>query len=129
MEGSSFSGPASSAPRPRPWPCSWLLTRPGQHSPGRRLLKHAPWRLRCPELDEFLRPLRVDAKLVHQLSREFGANFQQLAAESTDQFLATPISESVLRPRAGKSTAGKSPPPSSLPETEALPRANACLPI
>ncbi len=49
-------------------------------------------------IDEFLKPLRVNSDLLYQLSQEFTANFKHLAAESTDQFLPTPISESLLRP-------------------------------
>jgi hypothetical protein len=46
----------------------------------------------------FLEPLHVDVDTIHRLSREFTANFEELAAASEDQFLATPISESLLRP-------------------------------
>ena len=52
-------------------------------------------------LDEFLRPLRVDNDIIRTLSREFVQNFRQLSAESLDQFLPTPISESILRPITG----------------------------
>ncbi len=47
---------------------------------------------------EFLKPLHVDADIVVRLSRELRSTFLQLAAESTNQFLPTPISESMLRP-------------------------------
>jgi hypothetical protein len=49
-------------------------------------------------LDRFLEPLHVDLDKIHQLSERFFKNFDRLAAESTSQFLATPISESILRP-------------------------------
>ncbi len=58
------------------------------------------------EVDEFLRPLRVDPGLLHKLSREFVSNFTHLAAKSTNQFLPTPISEPVLRP-AGRKDDGR----------------------
>ncbi|KAM4056769.1 hexokinase domain-containing protein [Hirsutella rhossiliensis] len=51
-------------------------------------------------LDDFLDPLRIDLDRCHHLSRLFLANFAHLAAESRDQFLPTPISESILRPVA-----------------------------
>lgn len=51
-------------------------------------------------LDEFLKPLRIDLDLCHQLSNRFLDNFTYLAAQSPDQFLPTPISESILRPIA-----------------------------
>ncbi|KAL2177632.1 uncharacterized protein P884DRAFT_199753 [Thermothelomyces heterothallicus CBS 202.75] len=51
-----------------------------------------------PSLDDFLRPLAVDLETVLKLSRELESTFGQLSAESSDQFLPTPISESVLRP-------------------------------
>lgn len=54
-----------------------------------------------PDIEEFLRPLRIDATLAHQLSLELCKTFQRLAAESLNQFLPTPISESILRPTAG----------------------------
>jgi len=59
-----------------------------------------------PGLDQFLRPLHITSDLVLRLSREFATNFRHLAAESTDQFLSTPISESVLRP-AGRNDEGR----------------------
>lgn len=49
-------------------------------------------------LDQFLKPLHVDVDKIHQLSQRFLVNFERLSAESTSQFLATPISESILRP-------------------------------
>lgn len=51
--------------------------------------------------DDFLRPLHIDAATVQELSRELCEAFKRLAAESPDQFLPTPITESVLRPTAG----------------------------
>ncbi|PFH61562.1 hypothetical protein XA68_16985 [Ophiocordyceps unilateralis] len=50
-------------------------------------------------VDDFLRPLRLDATLRLDLCRRFVTNFSHLAAAaSPDQFLPTPISESILRP-------------------------------
>ncbi len=57
-------------------------------------------------LRAFLQPLHVDASLVRQLAREFHACFAHLAANSQDQFLGTPISESILKPIA-RSEAGQ----------------------
>ena len=51
-------------------------------------------------LDEFLRPLAIDSQTVLELSRELEMTFRRLSAESPDQFLPTPISESMLRPAA-----------------------------
>ncbi|RCI09586.1 hypothetical protein L249_4121, partial [Ophiocordyceps polyrhachis-furcata BCC 54312] len=52
-----------------------------------------------PSVDDFLRPLRVDDDTRLDLCRRFVDNFSQLAAApSPDQFLPTPISESILRP-------------------------------
>ena len=51
-------------------------------------------------LDDLLLPFRIDTEKCHVLSQHFLANFAQLAAESQDQFLPTPISESILRPIA-----------------------------
>ncbi|KAL2196791.1 hypothetical protein P885DRAFT_37350 [Corynascus similis CBS 632.67] len=51
-----------------------------------------------PSLDDFLQPLAIDFQTVVELSRELTSTFLQLSAESSDQFLPTPISESVLRP-------------------------------
>ncbi len=48
-------------------------------------------------LDEFLRPLSVDIKKIHSLARSLSETFTRLARESQEQFLPTPISESVLR--------------------------------
>ncbi|GJC78360.1 hexokinase-1 [Colletotrichum liriopes] len=49
-------------------------------------------------LQQFLQPLQVDSQKIHTLSRLFHANFKHLALNAEDQFLATPISESILRP-------------------------------
>ncbi|WYZ46049.1 hypothetical protein EsH8_IX_000274 [Colletotrichum jinshuiense] len=49
-------------------------------------------------LQQFLQPLQVDNNKIHTLSRLFYSNFKDLAIRAEDQFLATPISESILRP-------------------------------
>lgn len=49
-------------------------------------------------LDEFLQPLAASSETLLELSRALAATFVTLSAESVDQFLPTPISESVLRP-------------------------------
>ncbi|KAK9774743.1 putative Phosphotransferase [Seiridium cardinale] len=53
------------------------------------------------DVADFLQPLRIDVPTVQQLSHEFRQTFQDLATESLDQFLPTPITESILRPTAG----------------------------
>jgi hypothetical protein len=50
------------------------------------------------QLVQFLQPLRMDLDIAYDLSLRFLDNFQNLSAHSTDQFLPTPISESILRP-------------------------------
>ncbi|OHE91461.1 hexokinase-1 [Colletotrichum orchidophilum] len=49
-------------------------------------------------LQHFLQPFHVDAQKIHTLSSLFLTNFRHLARNADDQFLATPISESILRP-------------------------------
>jgi hypothetical protein len=49
-------------------------------------------------LEDFLQPLRIDIPKIHSLTRAFCTTFARLALQSTDQFLPTPISDSVLRP-------------------------------
>jgi hypothetical protein len=49
-------------------------------------------------LEDFLQPLNVDIPKVHNLARSFCTTYARLAAESHDQFLPTPVSDSVLRP-------------------------------
>ena len=51
------------------------------------------------DIDIFLQPLHVDISKIHSLARAFASTFRRLAAESLDQFLPTPISDSVLRPK------------------------------
>ncbi|KAI2633660.1 hexokinase-7 [Hypomontagnella submonticulosa] len=54
------------------------------------------------DIEEFLRPLSIDDATAHALSQELCRTFQHLSAHSLNQFLPTPISESVLRPTAGR---------------------------
>ncbi|RYP30203.1 hypothetical protein DL767_006350 [Monosporascus sp. MG133] len=54
------------------------------------------------DMSNFLRPLHMDVGIATALAREFRLTFERLAAESTDQFLPTPIAESILRPEAGQ---------------------------
>ncbi|TVY87285.1 Hexokinase [Lachnellula willkommii] len=49
-------------------------------------------------LDDFLAPLAVDISKVHSLAKSLCYTFTQLARESQNQFLSTPISDTVLRP-------------------------------
>ncbi|KAL2024582.1 hypothetical protein VTK56DRAFT_7625 [Thermocarpiscus australiensis] len=53
-----------------------------------------------PTIDDFLKPLAIDSRKVVELSHELAATFRKLSLESPDQFLPTPISESILRPAA-----------------------------
>lgn len=48
-------------------------------------------------LDDFLRPLEITDDTVLELSRELHDTFLQLSDKSDNQFLPTPISESLLR--------------------------------
>ncbi|PNY29674.1 Phosphotransferase [Tolypocladium capitatum] len=57
---------------------------------------------RAAVLDDLLLPFRIDIAKCHVLSQRFLANFAHLAAESQEQFLPTPISESILRPVADR---------------------------
>ncbi|KAI1082693.1 hexokinase-7 [Whalleya microplaca] len=57
-----------------------------------------------PGVENYLKPLQIDVAEAHALSREFYQTFKQLAAESMNQFLPTPISESILRPADGRVT-------------------------
>jgi len=50
-----------------------------------------------PAIDEFLKPLAVDLPRVRELAGELADVFRELSANSPDQFLPTPISESILR--------------------------------
>jgi hypothetical protein len=51
------------------------------------------------DIENFLQPLYLDIPKIHSLARAFASTFEKLAAESLDQFLPTPISDSVLRSR------------------------------
>ena len=51
-----------------------------------------------PTIEEFLSPLHMDINKVHTLSQHFLTTFEALAARSKNQFLSTPIFESLLRP-------------------------------
>jgi len=49
-------------------------------------------------LEDFLQPLAVDVRTCHSLARSLSDTFTRLAKESQEQFLPTPISDSILRP-------------------------------
>ena len=55
-----------------------------------------------PAIDDFLKPLEIDAARISELSEDLASTFRRLSSQSVDQFLATPISESILRPEAGQ---------------------------
>lgn len=48
--------------------------------------------------EEFLRPLNIDIPKIHRLAKSLSHTYRRLAAESEEQFLPTPISDSILRP-------------------------------
>lgn len=54
------------------------------------------------DIHRFLEPLSIDVDRSYELSRKFLANFRHLAANSRDQWLPTPISESILRHLTGQ---------------------------
>ncbi|KAM7218160.1 hypothetical protein V8F06_006451 [Rhypophila decipiens] len=53
-------------------------------------------------LDGFLKPLAVSPDLLLELTREMTGTFEKLCKESEDQFLPTPISESIMRAGASR---------------------------
>lgn len=55
-------------------------------------------------IDSFLKPFETGPSRVEELAREFALVFTELSANSHDQFLATPISESMLRPNTGRTS-------------------------
>ncbi|RWA03450.1 hypothetical protein EKO27_g11655 [Xylaria grammica] len=55
-----------------------------------------------PELEHFLKPIHIDVTKAHVLAHELHQTFRLLAAESLNQFLPTPISESILHPTGGR---------------------------
>ncbi|KAH9897311.1 hexokinase-7 [Xylariomycetidae sp. FL2044] len=55
-----------------------------------------------PAIEDFLKPLSIDVATAHALARDLHQVFLKLSAESATQFLPTPISESILRPTAGR---------------------------
>ncbi|KAL8372128.1 hypothetical protein RB595_001768 [Gaeumannomyces hyphopodioides] len=57
-------------------------------------------------LADFLQPLRIDAVLVHKLAQDLSEAFVELAAKSDDQFLPTPISQSILSHPVDDTTSG-----------------------
>jgi hypothetical protein len=57
----------------------------------------SPQQQRPPSIEDFLKPLQIDDDTVLKLSRDFASTFKELSAKSENQFLPTPISESLLR--------------------------------
>ncbi|KAI2468947.1 MFS general substrate transporter [Annulohypoxylon bovei var. microspora] len=57
--------------------------------------------MKC-DVEDFLKPLSIDEAKAHALAHELCRSFQHLSADSLNQFLPTPISESILRPTAGR---------------------------
>jgi len=51
-----------------------------------------------PPLQDFLLPLNIDSPKILELAVDLCQTFKKLAAESENQFLPTPISESILSP-------------------------------
>ncbi|KAK7403132.1 hypothetical protein QQX98_011122 [Neonectria punicea] len=60
----------------------------------------------APSIRDFLGPLDLDLDKAHALSQAFLRTFEKLALESPNQFLPTPITESILRP-AHEGTQGR----------------------
>ncbi|EKD21695.1 hexokinase-1 [Drepanopeziza brunnea f. sp. 'multigermtubi' MB_m1] len=56
--------------------------------------------------DSFLLPLQVDTSKIRSLARSLHSTFTSLAAESQEQFLPTPISDSILRPEGDENGSG-----------------------
>lgn len=52
-------------------------------------------------IEVLLEALHIDVAKAHALSHEMCQAFQHLSTDSLDQFLPTPISESILRPTEG----------------------------
>lgn len=51
-------------------------------------------------LEKFLEPIQIDLETCDALTTGFYDRFKALAANPTDQFLPTPISDAILRPIA-----------------------------
>lgn len=49
-------------------------------------------------LEQFLNPLQIDIRKCHALAKSLCTVYTKLAKESEEQFLPTPISDTVLRP-------------------------------
>ncbi|KAM3527536.1 hypothetical protein MY4038_006297 [Beauveria bassiana] len=57
-------------------------------------------------LEKFLEPIQIDFETCHALTTGFYDCFKALAANPTDQFLPTPISDAILRPIADTACEG-----------------------
>jgi hypothetical protein len=55
-----------------------------------------------PSVEDFLQPLSIDLPKVVALAASLSKAYRRLAAESDNQFLPTPISDSTLSPSAAK---------------------------
>lgn len=53
---------------------------------------------RSQSVEDFLLPLSIDLPKVIALAGSLSQTYKRLAAESENQFLPTPISDSILRP-------------------------------
>ena len=51
-------------------------------------------------IEEFLRPLEIDTPKINALARALACTYDILAKNSDEQFLSTPIEESLLRPES-----------------------------
>jgi hypothetical protein len=58
-------------------------------------------------IENFLCPLEIDVAKLCRLMRSLRQTYEKLAACSEDQFLPTPILESVLRPEIEGDESGK----------------------
>jgi hypothetical protein len=82
----------------------------GLKGEGLRLKRDAPCRFfpvmaaagPSPSLQDFLQPLSIDLTRVIVLAASLSKAYRRLAAESDNQFLSTPISDSTLSPSAAE---------------------------
>lgn len=58
-------------------------------------------------LEQFLKCMQFEDERVYMLSREFSSKFTFLAAESMDQFLPTPVTESIILSLSKHETQGR----------------------
>ncbi|KAJ2971488.1 hypothetical protein NQ176_g7661 [Zarea fungicola] len=85
----------AAAPTP-PQPCTRTMLAHKTKKYTQPLMEPTPEQL----LEKFLKPIQINLQTCNALTSGFYDCFKALAANPTDQFLATPISDSILRPIA-----------------------------